>query len=188
MNKLQRQAEKAYSVLQKKREGVLFCDEDNCENCPADETIDVWCDDEDAMKIWLLNNGFPASRPHVHTTKSLGEKIKAGYSKSTLVLWLNDHVDAVECPDCEKQVLYRETRKRCAGCGKIYPAERWAAGEPCGCGSVDAKYAGCHTANRFGGLEYQLCETPGCRYSSPYAPLTIQELADKVEEAANDQL
>lgn len=185
MNELQRQARKAWNALDS-LETMFLCGEDNCKLCPALTKEKFTCGGKQTLQSWLLNNGFPASRQCVHTVESLGEKIKAGYSKPTLVLWLNDHVQAVECPDCGKQVLYRETRKRCTECGKIYPADRWAGGQPCECGSMNTQYAGCHAANRFGSLEYQLCETPGCRYSSPYTPLTVQELADKVQDTAGE--
>jgi hypothetical protein len=177
MNELQQQAEKAW--------GAIHCIE-RTGYCNTKHVHSNGCCDERIWENWLINNGFPASRPPVHTVAGLAQQTINGRNLPSLVLWIADHVLAIECPDCGKQILYREARKKCTGCGEIYPADRWASGQPCKCGCMDVQYAGCHTANRFG-MEFWLCETPECRYSSPYTPLTIQELAGKVQDMADAQ-
>ena len=75
----------------------------------------------------------------------------------------------------------------CTGCNSVYPADKWANGEPCDCGCMDARYYGNDSANGIGQLEFQQCETPGCRWGGDYRRLTVQELADAAQEEANAQ-
>jgi endogenous inhibitor of DNA gyrase (YacG/DUF329 family) len=101
--------------------------------------------------------------------------------------WIAQNVEAVTCPDCGKQVLYRERRMVCNGCDSVYPADKWANGEPCECGCMDARYYGIHSANRLGQLEFQRCWTPGCRWGGDYRRLTVPELANAAQEEADVQ-
>lgn len=192
MSKLQEQADTAwYALFNIRLTG--YCAEDTmdapkCYLCPDPEKSLSVCAAERAafLRNWLSTNGFPSNAPHVYTVADLSQQITKGSSIASLALRIADHVEAVQCPECG-EILYRETRKRCVGCGKIYQAERWAAGEPCECGSMDAKYAGKHSANRFGNLEYRQCETSGCRWENHYRPLTAQELADAAQVLADEQ-
>jgi ribosomal protein S27AE len=186
MSKLQEQAGKAYDVL-----GCLteygHCDQGDCKFCPQSSADQDSCMSAEELQNWLHTNGFPSHRPHIHTAAELAKQIIKGRGLSCLTQWIAQNVEAVTCPDCGKHTLHRETRMVCSRCGSIYPADKWDAGEPCGCGCMNARYYGVHSANRLGQLEFQRCETPGCRWGGDYRRLTVQELADAAQVLADEQ-
>lgn len=185
MSKLQEQAEMAWETIYNiKMSG--WCKHPRCYICPVDKIPKVSCN-VPALQDWLHINGFPALRPHIHTVAELAQQLIKGRSLPCLTQWIAQTVETVTCPDCGKQPLYRETRMVCTGCGDVYPADKWAAGESCGCGCMDARYYGIHSANRLGQLEFQRCETPGCRWGGDYRRLTVQELADAAQVLADEQ-
>jgi hypothetical protein len=139
------------------------------------------------VEQWLHTNGLPARRPHVHTVAELAQQIIKGSSVPCLTQRIAQNVEAVACPDCGKHTLYRERRMVCTGCNSVYPADKWANGEPCDCDCMDTRYYGNDSANGIGQLEFQQCETPGCRWDGDYRRLTVQELADAAQEEADRQ-
>lgn len=170
-----------------------YCDEDTmdksrCYLCPEPERAQSTCSLERAafLKNWLYTNCFPTREPRVHTAAELSKQVVKGCSLPCLTQWIAQHVEAVTCPDCGK-TMPRERRMVCTGCNGIYPADKWAAGEPCGCGCMDARYFGIRSANRLGQLEFQQCQTPGCRWGDDYRRLTVQELADAAQRLADEQ-
>lgn len=187
MSKLQEQAETTWNVLDDIAT-IRFCDQE-CEICPASSTAmsSPYCRDKESLRDWLRTNGFPSHRPHIHTAVELAKQLIKGRRLPCLTQWIAQNVEAVTCPDCGKRTLYRERRMVCTGCNDVYPADKWAAGEPCECGSIDARYYGIHSANRLGQLEFQRCQTPGCRWGGDYRRLTVQELADAAQELADEQ-
>lgn len=185
MSKLQEQAEKAWKVLSNLEE-YGYCAE-GCENCPQGAVSEFHCVDRGALQSWLHVNGFPARRPHIYTVAELAQQLIKGRRLPCLTQWIAQNVEAATCPDCGKHTLYRERRMVCTGCGDVYPADKWANSEPCDCGCMDARYYGIHSANRLGQLEFQRCQTPGCRWGGDYRRLTVQELADAAQELADEQ-
>jgi DNA-directed RNA polymerase subunit RPC12/RpoP len=185
MSNLQEQAEKVWDVLD---DLVLmrFCGQE-CGQCPVNATKypSPNCGDKESLRNWLHINGFPARRPHVHTVAELAQQIIKGSSVPCLTQRIAQNVEAVACPDCGERTLYRERRMVCAGCNSVYPADKWANGEPCACGSMDARYYGIHSASQLGPFEFQQCETSGCRCGGDYRRLTVQELADAAQEEAD---
>lgn len=179
MSNLQKQAEKAWGAIRSiKTTG--YC---NTKHIHSDG-----CCDERIWRGWLHVNGFPARCPHIHTVTELAKQLIKGRSLPCLTQWIAQNVEAVTCPDCGKHTLFRERRMVCSGCNDAYPADKWAAGEPCDCGCMDARYYGIHSANRLGQLEFQRCETPGCRWGGDYRRLTVQELADAAQIEAEVKL
>lgn len=171
-----------------------YCAEDTmndpgCCLCPELKKAVSICDEKRAvfLKNWLRNNGFPENEPRIHTVAELARQLIKGRRLPCLTQWITQNVEAVTCPDCGKHALYRERRMICTGCNGIYPADKWANGEPCGCDCMDARYYSVHSANRLGQLEFQQCQTPGCRWAGDYRPLTAQELADAAQVLADEQ-
>jgi hypothetical protein len=121
----------------------------------------------------------------IYSVEDMAEQVVKGRSLPCLTQWVAEHVIAVVCPNCDR-ILQRETRMTCTNCSSIYPAEKWAKGEPCDCGCMNGEYAGIHSANRFGQLEFQQCKTPDCRWGDYYRRLTVQELADAVWDEGNE--
>lgn len=187
MSKLQEQAETTWNVLDDIAT-IRFCDQE-CEICPASSTAmpSPYCEDKESLRDWLRTNGFPVNRPHVYTVAELAKQLIMGRSLPCLTQWVAQNAEAVTCPSCGKHTLYRERRMVCIGCNSIYPADKWAAGEPCDCGCMDARYYGIHSANRLGQLEFQRCQTPGCHWGGDYRRLTVQELADATQVSADEQ-
>lgn len=180
MSKLQKKAEKAWKWVE---HGTGCCKIMRCGDCFHGPD----CVFREDAEQWLLNLGFPARRPHIHTVAELAKQLIKGRRLPCLTQWIAQYVEAVTCPDCGKHILYRERRMTCAGCGDTCPADKWAAGEPCECGCMDARYFGIHSANRLGQLEFQRCETPGCRWGGDYRRLTVPELADAAQALADEQ-
>jgi hypothetical protein len=139
------------------------------------------------LQNWIHVNGFPSISPQIHTVDELARQIIKSRVLSCLTQWIEQNVEAVICPGCGNHTLYRERRMECTGCSSVYPADKWANGEPCDCGSMNAGYYGIHSANRHGQLEFQRCQTPGCRWAGDYRPLTVQELADAAQVLADEQ-
>ncbi len=123
---------------------------------------------------------------NVHAVAELAKQIIKGRSLPCLTQWIAQNVQSAECPCCGKN-LSRETRMVCNNCDRVYPSDKWAAGEPCDCGCMDAQYHGIHSANRLGQLEFQRCQTPHCRWGGDYRRLTVQELADAAKVSADEQ-
>lgn len=186
MSNLQEQAEKAWDILSDLDE-YGYCDEGCCKNCPQSSVNQYSCVDKDKLQNWLRTNGFPANRPHIYTAAELARQLIKGRSLPCLTQWIAQNVEAVTCPDCGKHTLFRERRMECIKCTDPYPADKWAKGEPCGCGCMDARYYGVHSANRLGQLEFQRCQTPGCRWGGDYRRLTVPELADAAQVLADEQ-
>jgi ssDNA-binding Zn-finger/Zn-ribbon topoisomerase 1 len=178
MSNLQEQAEKAWNAI-RSIEATGYCSTKHIHS-------DVCCD-ERIWENWLRVNGFPARRPQIHTAAELAQQLIKGSSLACLTQRIAQNVEAVTCPDCGKHTLHRERRMVCNGCNGIYPADKWANGEPCCCGCMDARYFGVHSANRLGQLEFQQCQTPGCRWGGDYRRLTVQELADAAQVLADEQ-
>lgn len=179
MSKLQEQAEKAWNAIRSIEE-TGYC---NTKHIHSDG-----CCNERTWKSWLHVNGFPARRPRVHTAAELAKQLIKGRRLPCLAQWIAHNVEAVTCPGCGKHTLHRERRMVCTGCGGVYPADKWAAGKPCDCGCMDARYYGIHSANWLGQLEFQQCQTPGCRWAGDYRRLTVQELADAAQIEAEVKL
>ena len=118
--------------------------------------------------------------PRVWTLEELAELVTAG--RSNLDLFIEQHVEAVKCPDCG-ETLYRERRMVCDDCCGIYPAEKWASGEPCGCGGMDASYCG-RAVNRHGQREFRQCVTTGCWWRGPNRELSVHRLTELAKEEA----
>lgn len=193
MSKLQKQADTAWYALFN-IEMAGYCADDTmdtpkCYLCPEPEKALSTCGKERAVFLenWLGINGFPVVEPRVHTVAELAKQLIKGRSLPCLTQWIEQNVEAVTCPDCGKHTLYRERRMECIKCTDPYPADKWAAGEPCDCGSMDARYYGVHSVNRLGQLEFQRCQTPGCRWGGDYRRLTVQELADAAVIEADKQ-
>ena len=180
MSKLQEQAEKAWKWVE---HGSGCCKIMGCSDCFRGPD----CDGEEDVEDWLRVNGFPIRRPHIHTAAELAKQLIKGRRLPCLTQWIAQNAEAVTCPGCGKHTLYRERRMVCTSCNDVYPADKWAAGEPCECGCMDARYFGIHSANRLGQLEFQQCQTPGCRWSGDYRRLTVQELADAAQELVDEQ-
>ncbi len=179
MSKLQKKAGKAWNWVE---HGSGCCKIMGCSDCFYGPD----CEYEDVER-WLHTNGFPARRPHIHTAAELAKQLIMGSSLSCLTQRIAQVVEAVTCPDCGKHTMHRERRMVCTGCNSVYPPDRWAKGEPCECGGMDARYYGIHSANRLGQLEFRRCQTPGCRWAGDYRPLTVPELADLAQEEAYGQ-
>lgn len=193
MSNLQKQADTAWYALS--NIGLTgYCGEDTmdapkCYLCPDPEKALSTCDRKRAVFLenWLGDNGFPVTCPQIYTVAELAKQLIKGRSLPCLTQWIAQHVEAVTCPECGKHALHRETRMACKGCGDVYPADKWAAGKPCGCGCMDARYYGIHSANRLGQLEFQQCQTPGCRWAGDYRRLTVHELADAAQELTDER-
>ena len=124
----------------------------------------------------------------VHTINGLVAQMLRGRDKASLVLWITENTKAVECPECG-EILRRERRIICEECKMVYPEKEWANGKPCPeCNSMNARYAGRHSANRYGWLEFQLCLHQNCKWGNHYRPLTVQEVADAVETRIKEGL
>jgi hypothetical protein len=164
-------AEKAWEALEEQ------CDE-SCPGCPLEHISDCGC--------WLLNNGFPKSRPRVHTVAEMAKQIIKGRNINTLASWIMGNAETAECPGCKGEV-YRERRAVCESCGSVYPAGKWTAGEPCECGGMNAQYVGRYSTSWAGHLEFGQCETPSCRWNNDYRPLTVRDLADAAQVVADEQ-
>ncbi len=193
MSNLQEQVNTAWYALSN-IDLADYCAEDTmnaprCYLCPEPEKALSVCDRKRAvsLKNWLRNNGFPPTAPHVYTVAELAQQLIKGRSLPCLTQQITQHVEAVTCPGCGKHTLHRERRMVCTGCNSVYPADKWDSGEPCDCGCMDAGYHGIHSANRLGQLEFQRCQTPGCRWAGDYRRLTVQELADAAMEEKDAQ-
>jgi Zn ribbon nucleic-acid-binding protein len=184
MRELQKKAEKAWDALIDLEE-YGYCNQEDCENCPQSGGDEDHCMDRNELQNWLRDHGFPASRPHIYTVTELSQQVIRGRKINNLAAWIMNNVEAAKCPGCG-ETLYRERRVFCL-CGSVYPADKWANGEPCDCGCMDARYFGIHSANRLGQLEFQRCQTPGCRWGGDYRRLTVQELADAAQAEADRQ-
>jgi ribosomal protein L32 len=178
MSKLQERAEKAWSYVE---HDSGCCKIMRCGDCFYGPD----CDGEENVEQWLLNHGFPARRPHIYTIAELGRQFDNDRTPSDFAHWAAEFVEAVECPNC-KETLYRNRTVICGDCGSVYPADKWSKGLPCDCGSMRARYSGRHS-NWFGFLEFHRCKSLDCWWNDPYRPLTMQGLADVVQEAADKQ-
>ena len=178
MSELQKKAEKAWNWTEHGSGCCKIMGRGDCFRGPD-------CDGVEDAEQWLLNHGFPAHRPHVHTVGEIAQQIIKGRKINNLAAWIMDNVEAVKCPECGG-TLYRERRVACS-CGSIYPADKWTAGLPCDCGSMNAQYTGNHYANWAGHLEFQQCDEPGCRWRNRPVAMTVRDLADAAQEEADRQ-